>query len=265
MDDSDLKVRLDLAVDSARRAGEVTLQYFCRPELSVDRKYDGTPVTAADREAEGYLRSRIIEAFPADAILGEEMEDRPGDSGFRWILDPIDGTKSFIHGVPLYGTLVGVEYEKQCVVGVIVMPALEECVYAARGLGAWWQRQGEREPRRARVSQVDELSEATFCTTSVSEFVRAGRHDVYEQLRAGCRQARGWGDCYGYVLVATGRAEIMIEPELSLWDMAALPPILEEAGGSFTDWNGNASIYTGEGVGVNGCLRERVLEITRGR
>jgi len=265
MNEAHLKTRLDLAVDAARRAGERTLRYFCQPNLNVERKRDGTPVTAADREAEEYIRSRIVEAFPDDGILGEEMEERLGSSGFRWLLDPIDGTKSFIHGVPLYGTIVGVEYEKQCVIGVISLPALEESVYAARGMGTWWQRRGESEPRRARVSRVDTLAEATFCITSIPEFVRLGRFSAYDELRGQCRLVRGWGDCFGYVLIATGRAEVMIEPELSLWDMAALLPILEEAGGTFTDWEGNPTIYSGEGVATNGLLRDKVLAITRGK
>jgi len=265
MNDADLKARLELAVDAARRAGELTLQYFNRPDLLVERKRDGTPVTVADRQAEEYLRNRIAAAFPDDAVLGEEMPERPGTSPFRWIVDPIDGTKSFVHGVPLYGTLVGVEYDKQSVIGVVVLPALEEYVYAARGQGAWWHLRGADKPRQARVSQVDRLEEATFCITSVGEFVRAGRLSVYDELLGKCRLVRGWGDCFGYMLVATGRAEIMIEPELSLWDVAALLPILEEAGGTFTDWEGNPTIYSGEGVATNGRLREKVLAITRGK
>lgn len=265
MSQTDLKARLELALDAACRAGELTLGHFNRPDLQVERKRDGTPVTAADRQAEEYLRSRIAAGFPEDAILGEEMPDRPGTSGYRWILDPIDGTKSFVHGVPLFGTLVGVEFEQRPAIGVVVLPALEEYVYAVCGQGAWWHTRGAEKPRPARVSQVDRLDEATFCATGVNEFVRTGRFSAYDELRGKCRLVRGWGDCYGYFLIATGRAEIMIEPELSLWDMAALPPILEEAGGTFTDWEGNPTIYSGEGVATNGQLREQVLAITRGK
>ncbi|HSW45453.1 MAG TPA: histidinol-phosphatase [Phycisphaerae bacterium] len=264
MNAPDIKPRLELALDAARRAGRLTLKHFNRPGLDIEQKRDGTPVTVADRQAEEFLRKMIVEAFPDDAILGEEMPDRPGSSGFRWIIDPIDGTKSFIHGVPLFGTLVGVEFDKQSVIGVIVLPALDEYVYAAVGQGAWHQR-GWSEPRRAKVSEVDRLKDATFCTTSVSEFVIRGRDTVYDELRERCRLARGWGDCYGYVLVATGRAEIMIEPQLSLWDMAALPPILAEAGGYFGDWKGTPTIYAGDSLATNAHLREQVLAITRGK
>ncbi|HOW74043.1 MAG TPA: histidinol-phosphatase [Phycisphaerae bacterium] len=261
MNEGELKGRLELAVEAGRMAGEHTLKYFHRPDLEVERKRDGTPVTVADREAEGLLRERIASAFPRDAIVGEEMADRPGVSGYRWILDPIDGTKSFIHGVPLYGTLVGVEHERRCVIGVIVLPGLDEYVYGACGLGAWHGR-GEQSPVRARVSSVNRMSEALFCTTGVSGFVKENRYDVYEALRRRCQLTRGWGDCYGYVLVATGRAEIMIDPELSLWDMAALPAILEEAGGTFTDWQGTPTIYGKQGVATNGQLLSEVVGIT---
>ncbi len=263
--ETQIKARLEVAIEAARNAGELTLRHFNRPGLTIEQKRDGTPVTIADREAEEYLRARIIESFPADAILGEELPDRPGTSGFRWILDPIDGTKSFIHGVPFYGTLIGVELEERSVVGVVVLPALGEIVWAAQGQGAWWQQRGWDHPRRAQVSTIDTLAEATMCTTSISEFVRSGRAGAYEQLRSSCGLARGWGDCYGYVLVATGRAEIMIEPRLNLWDMAALPPILSEAGGAFTDWEGRPTIYTGEGLGTNAVIHEKVLLATRGK
>ena len=130
--------RLVLALQIAREAGKITLEYFRREDLEVERKGDDSPVTAADRRAEEHLRSRIAEAFAHDAVVGEELTDRPGNSPFRWIVDPIDGTKSFIHGVPLYGTLIGIEHEGEPVAGVIHMPALDECVYASRGNGAWY-------------------------------------------------------------------------------------------------------------------------------
>lgn len=262
MRDSDLRARLELAVSAGRNAGARTLKYFCQSGLQVDSKKDGTPVTVADREAELWLRSEIDLAFPEDGILGEEFLDRQGSSGYRWILDPIDGTKSFLQGVPLYGTLVGVEYEGQCVIGVVVLPGLDEYVFAARGHGTW-HAQGTSEPRRAHVSSVSKLADAAFCTTSVSAFEKTKRQAVYDRLRAGCRLTRGWGDCYGYVLVATGRAEIMIDPELSVWDMAPLPVILEEAGGTFTDWQGNPTIYNAEGLATNRHLFDAVLAITR--
>lgn len=220
-------------------------------------------MTIADRNAEEFLRGAIARAFPDDAILGEEFGETPGDSGFQWILDPLDGTKSFIHGVPLFGTLVGVEYDGRCVVGVCHFPVLGETAWGAIGLGAWWQQAGG-EPRPARVSAVSDLSQGMFCFTTVQGFGRIGRMDAFEAFVAAAGLARGWGDCYGHVLVATGRAEVMVDPLMNAWDCAALVPIVEEAGGSFMDWTGATNIRSGNGISVNAVLRETVLRITRG-
>ncbi|MEE8452361.1 MAG: inositol monophosphatase family protein, partial [Thermoguttaceae bacterium] len=162
----ELTDRLQLAVEAARTAGRMTLKYFRQADLAVDRKADDTPVTVADRQAEEELRRQITGRFPDDAILGEEFSDRSGTSGFRWILDPIDGTKSFIRGVPLYGTLVGLEYAGQPVLGVIVIPAIDEYIYAARGQGAWYAI-GNEPPRPARVSDCPTLEEGLFVTSEV--------------------------------------------------------------------------------------------------
>jgi histidinol phosphatase-like enzyme (inositol monophosphatase family) len=258
----DLRPRLDLAVEAARSAGLITLEYFRRDDLAIELKCDDTPVTVADRKAEQYLRQRIAEAFPEDGIFGEEFDEQPGTSGFRWILDPIDGTKSFIHGVPLYSTLIGVEYGGQSVLGVIRIPALDECVYAARGLGAWYV-QGDRSPTPARVSQHHPLSKALFVTSEVISFDRAGRRPVYDRLQSAARLTRTWGDGYGYLMVATGRADVMVDPIMALWDAAAMPPILEEAGGTFCDWHGIPTYQAGEGIATNGLLLNEVLAMLR--
>ena len=257
---SDYARRLELALEAAEEAGKITLDYFRRDDLEVQRKGDDSPVTAADREAEAHLRRRIAEAFPTDGILGEELPERQGTSGYRWILDPIDGTKSFIHGVPLYGTLVAVEHDTQSVVGVILIPALGECVYAAAGQGAWYV-SGDDSPRRAQVSECPRLAESLFLTSEVASFDRVGRRDVFDRLQAAARLTRTWGDCYGYLMVATGRAELMVDPLMKVWDAAALLPILEEAGGRFTDWQGRRSIRSGHGIATNGRLMDQVLAI----
>jgi histidinol-phosphatase len=255
--------RLALAVDAARRAGQVTLQYFRRDDLAVERKRDDSPVTIADRQAEELLRTLIAAAFPDDAILGEELPDRPGTSGYRWILDPIDGTKSFIHGVPLYGTLIGVEHEERSVLGVIRIPALDECVYAATGQGAWYMR-GDRPPSPAKVSTHQPLSKGLFVTSEVASFDRTGRRGAYDRLQASARLSRSWGDCYGYMMVATGRADVMVDPVVAVWDLAALLPIIEEAGGRFTDWQGRCTIHSGEAIATNGLIHDEVLTLLRG-
>jgi histidinol phosphatase-like enzyme (inositol monophosphatase family) len=259
---SEIQPRLDLALSAARRAGTLILEHYQSAGLTVDRKRDSSPVTIADRDAEQFLRAEIAKQFPDDAILGEEFGEAAGTSGFRWILDPVDGTKSFIHGVPLFGTLVGVEHNDRCVAGVCHFPALRETAWGGRNLGAWWCT-AEGEPRPARVSPVSDLSAALVCFTTVQGFARIGRQDAFDALTAAAGIARGWGDCYGHILVATGRAEAMVDPLMNPWDAAALVPIVEEAGGSFMDWNGVTSIRSGNGISVNGALRDSILSITR--
>ena len=237
---------LEFAVDLARGAGEITLQYFRKkPETST--KSDGSYVTIADREAERYLRQRISERFPDDGILGEEEGEVQGTSGRRWILDPIDGTFAFVHGVPFYGVLIAVEIEGEMSVGVVNIPALGEIVSAAKGEGCFLN--GET----ARVTATAELKDALLLSTS---FTRAT-----ELLQARAAVSRTWGDCYGYVLVATGRADIMLDPVMNLWDCAPLLPIMEEAGGTFTDWRGVRTADGGNAIATNGALFEEVMSV----
>ena len=262
--------RLEFARTIAEEAGRLTLDYFRSDDLAVERKGDDSPVTAADRAAESLLRRRIEASFPGDAIVGEELGERPGTSPFRWVLDPIDGTKSFITGVPLYTTLVGLLEQtpegEESVLGVIHAPALGESVYAARGGGAWYE-QGAGAATPARVSSIDTLSDAVFLTSDVRDFTAGRSTDAfgaYLALQNKARLARTWGDAYGYLLVATGRAEVMVDPVICLWDGAAVQPILEEAGGTFTDWQGKATVHCGEGIGTNRHVLDEVLAITRG-
>jgi histidinol phosphatase-like enzyme (inositol monophosphatase family) len=258
-----MAARLEVALSASREAGQLTLRYFSRGDLAVELKADDSPVTIADREAEQLLRDRIGAAFPDDAILGEEFPERAGTSGFRWIVDPIDGTKSFIHGVPLYGTLVGVEYAGRSVVGVINISALGELVYASRGNGAWYVRGGAA-PVRAQVSGNARLADSLFCSSDDTHWRGCGRQGALERLQATARLSRTWGDCYGYLLVATGRAELMVDPVMSVWDAAALQPVMEEAGGTFTNWNGDPTIHCGEGIATNGKILAEVLTLVRG-
>eukprot|EP00913_Durusdinium_trenchii_P028292 g26520.t1 len=244
------------------QAAELILRYYRVEGLDVERKADESPVTIADRGAEELLRKRITQAWPDDGILGEELGETPSQNGFRWILDPIDGTKAFVHGVGQFGTLIGLEQGHEVLLGVANFPALHEIVYAANGLGTWWQI-GASEPKRASVSSVPALSDALFCFTEVNGFHKIGRSDAFEALRTNCRVARGWGDCYGHILVATGRADVMVDPELNPWDAAPLLPIVEEAGGCFADWTGRNTIHGGNGFSSNGALKDRVLELLR--
>ena len=258
---SEISTRLDYALDLAREVSGLILGFYQAENLPVERKRDSSPVTAADRGAEERIREGLAARFPGDAILGEEFGEQGGTTGFRWILDPVDGTKSFIHGVPLFGTLIGIEHEGVCVAGVCHFPALRETAWGALGQGAWWQ-VGDGPVRPARVSAVSQLSQATACFTTVQGYARVGRFDVFESLVNQAQLMRGWGDCYGHILVATGRADLMVDPLMNPWDAAALVPIVREAGGHFIDWLGNTSIYTGNGISVNNSLKSAILGLT---
>jgi histidinol phosphatase-like enzyme (inositol monophosphatase family) len=252
--------RLEFGLDGARRASELILTHYRADHLAVERKRDSSPVTEADRGAEQLLRARILQAFPHDAVLGEEFGETPGTSGFRWILDPVDGTKSFIHGVPLFGTLIGLEHHGDPVMGICRLPALDEVVYAAAG-GPAYRQSGLQPARCARVSAVQRLADATFCFTTVQGFERIGRADLFAKMVARAGLVRGWGDCYGHLLVATGQADIMIDPLMNVWDIAALIPILEAAGGACVDWQGRRRVDGGNGISVNAALKDEVLSI----
>lgn len=259
MNSSELAQRLEFAIAVSREAAGVILGYYLNPSLVVDLKRDRSPVTAADRGAEELIRDRIATRFPKDGVFGEEFGELASQNGARWVLDPVDGTKAFIHGVPLFGTLVGLEVDGELLAGVCRLPALGEVVYGAKGLGAWWQI-GSAAPRRARVSSVERLDEAMVCTTSLSNWREAGKFKTFERVNALVRETRGWSDCYGHALVCTGRADAMLDPLLNPWDAAALVPILKEAGGEFFDWTGSETIHGGNGISTNGRLKNALLQ-----
>jgi histidinol-phosphatase len=262
----ELEARLTFANQIAKAAGRRTLKYFQTNLFDVQKKEDGSPLTIADQDAEQYLRNKIQESYPADSIVGEEFESVEGNSPYRWILDPIDGTKSFISGVPLYGTMVAVEKvaaeatTRKSVIGSVYFPGLDVGVYAAEGSGAW-AFQGEQPVVRAQVSKKSRLADSVLTTTSVDSFGAQGAGDCYRELASRVYFCRTWGDVYGYFLVATGRVEVMIDPELNIWDAAAAQPIIQEAGGKFTDWQGNERIDSGNAVGSNGLIHEAVIEM----
>lgn len=248
---------LDFAVESAQLAGAFTLGYF-NASPSVELKADRSPVTAADRGAEERLRKRIAEHYPDHGVIGEEFGETTGRAPARWILDPIDGTHSFISGVPLYSVLIGFEWQGAVLAGVIHLPALGETVYAARGLGCWWN------GRRARVSNVATLSDARLLTNTLKGHEHCGTAAAYGRLLHTCGSDRGSYDAYGYALVATGRAEVCIDPVMHLWDNAALRPVVVEAGGSFTDWSGVESHTARQIVATNGLLQAEVVNVLAG-
>ena len=253
MNKAELQQLLDFSVGLARGAGEITLRYF-KKEFETRLKGKDNFVTQADLEAEHFLRGEINTAFPEDAVIGEEGGETAGPSGRRWIIDPIDGTYSFVHGVPFYGVLLGLEVDGEPVVGVVNVPALGEIVYAAKGLGCFWN----GEP--ARVSRTASLGDALLLATDFGACSRHGFGAAAAELQRRASARRTWGDCYGYVLVATGRADVILDPVMNIWDCAALLPVVEEAGGTFTDWRGRRTITSGNSVATNGLLFQQVMD-----
>jgi len=250
-----LSTYLEFVIDTIYAAGRITLGYF-QTGIKPDIKRDNSPVTIADRLSEELIRSRIEKHFPGHSIVGEEFGvSETSESEIRWFVDPIDGTKSFIRGVPLYAVLLGLEIDGKVVAGAAYFPALDEMIAAATGLGCWWN------GRRTYVSKVDQLHQATVCFTDIANFQRAKRQEAWARIQSATHFQAGWGDAYGYLLVATGRAEIMLDPIMSVWDCGPFPPILQEAGGYFGDWKGNATIYGNEGCATSKILLPEVLRI----
>jgi histidinol-phosphatase len=237
------------AVDLARRAGEMSLRWFRRAGLQVDRKEDGTPVTAADRAVERFLRDSIIRAHPDDGIVGEEEEARPSNSGRTWILDPIDGTKAFTRGVPLYANLLGIEDRAGSAVGVINIPALGQMVWAGRGRGCYLN------GNPVHASDQRDLAGAYVSSSGYETWDEAALLAV---KRAGA-VLRTWGDGYGYLLVAIGAVDAMVDPVAERYDLAPMPVILAEAGGAFSDFHGRPGATGGSGVATNGHLHAQIL------
>ena len=246
---------LAFAIQTAIDAGQIALAHY-QTGVAVELKPDRSPVTLADRGAEQAIRQAIADRFPDHSVVGEEYGADERSSPFRWVVDPIDGTKSFVRGVPLFGTLIGLEIDGRVEVGVCHLPALDETVAAATGLGCTWN------GRTARVSETRALEDATVLFSD-SRMLGDRLGDRRQAFELATGLLRTWGDCYGYCLVATGRADVMIDPAMNPWDCAALVPILREAGGRFTDWTGAERIDGGDAVGTNGALHDAVLDLLR--
>ncbi len=248
---SDLTELLTIARRAAAIAGEVIMPFYTTG-TAVEWKADHTPVTEADREAERAIRQFLQGELPEHGILGEEFGETPGDGRHRWIIDPIDGTKSFIHHVPLFGTLIALERDGEPIIGVIACHAVGETAWASKGGGAFVN------DRPARVSATAALADATVLMTSFSGLSRY-RPTAFRRLVEQSGLLRTWGDCYGYLLVASGRADVMLDPIMNIWDVAALYPIITEAGGRLTNWEGTLAIGA-SAVATNGILHQAVLE-----
>jgi histidinol phosphatase-like enzyme (inositol monophosphatase family) len=253
-----LRPRLEVALEASWRAGKITLAYY-QTGVQVELKSDRTPVTIADRRAEEEIRNWLARYFPEDAVVGEESGATiaPGAKA-TWYIDPIDGTKAFVCGVPFYGTLLACEMHGKVVLGIAHFPALNETVWAVQNGGCYWN------GRRAHVSEIKKLEDAVLLTTDFCRMETMGYQAALDRLCGATKLQRTWGDAYGHILVATGRAEIMIDPKMAVWDNGPLLPILEEAGGRFTDWQGNATIHNDNAFSTNGHLHEAVRRILNG-
>ncbi len=245
---------MNAVAEVATLAGNVAQRYYGKsPEVRL--KEDGSPVSAADYDAERSAREWIEKNFPADGIIGEEFPPTRESAKRRWVIDPIDGTFTFLQKVPLWGTLVAVMEGESVIAGAAYFPALAETVVAAPGKGAWWN------GTRTVVSEVSELSSARLVTTDARFKRDPTRRDRWLKLQDGALAMRTWGDCYGYLLVATGRADVMVDDVMSVWDAAALLPVITEAGGAFTDWKGRTTAFGGDVIATNSLLSRAVREI----
>lgn len=242
-----LEVLMQAAHEAAQLAGTFAMQHY-RTGVAVEIKDDGSPVTLADRGAERAVRDWIHARFPQDGILGEEFGTLEGSSGRQWILDPIDGTKTFVRGVPLWGSLVAIVEDNHVLAGAACFAAVNETISAARGCGTW------NNGVRVHVSTIDTLARATVLITDDRGLGPTMNADKWNAFATGAAMYRTWGDAYGYLLVATGRAEVMTDLHANPWDIACFQPIIEEAGGVFTDLSGVATPFGGHGIATNGAL-----------
>jgi histidinol phosphatase-like enzyme (inositol monophosphatase family) len=249
--------RLEVAIAAAKAGGAVALRYF-RTRLTVDYKGDRSPVTQADRDCERRVVEVLRASFPNYGVVGEEFgEDAGGRVPVKWIIDPIDGTKNFIRGIPYFATLIGLEEEGDVTMGVIYAPAVDDLIFAQKGAGAF-DRNG-----RLQVSPVNAMRDSMIVFGGLDMFRKVGRWDGFERLVRACGRQRGFGDYFGHTFVARGQAEAMVEVDLKPWDLAAIKIVIEEAGGRFSDFEGNATIYGGDAVASNGLVHDDILRLLR--
>jgi histidinol-phosphatase len=244
---------LRVALEAVNEASKLVLDLF-EKGIPMELKEDDSPITRADREAELLLRERLCSSFPDYGFIGEEFEETLGDGGTRWVVDPIDGTQSFVHGVPLFAVVAGLETDGNARLGVVAFPALKMTVWAERGEGAF----ANGEP--IHVSGISSISEATILSGSVVTLERKGKLKGFLSLASQAWTARTWGDAYGHCMIARGKADVMLDPRVESWDTCAVSVIVEEAGGRMTDFWGRPGYAYGEAISTNGLLHDRVLE-----
>jgi histidinol-phosphatase len=249
---------LEIAIEAARAAGQLALHYFSGT-FHVERKADMSPVTEADRRAEETIVSMLRSAFPDFGFLGEEYGTQGPQDGTRWIIDPIDGTRNFVRGIPFWATLLALEESGEVTLGVIHAPATGELFYARKGQGAF------ADGKRLRVSDVDRLDQAFLVHGSLNLFHQTAHWDGFIRLVDATERQRGYGDYHAYTFIARGQAELCVEVDVKPWDLAAVKIVIDEAGGRFTDLEGNPTIYSGNALVSNGRLHDQALALLRGR
>ncbi len=236
----------------ARGAGEITLKYYNSTSLRIETKSNDTPVTQADKQAEEYLRAEIKKYFPNDSIIGEEFGEETSSNDVRWILDPLDGTKTFIHGVPFYGTLIAREEGDTVTHGCVYLPALDEMIYAERQKGCWWN------GKQCHASEVSKIEDISLVTTDHERLVKLLGRDTISNLVESVDLYRTWGDCYGHVLVATGRADLMLDAKCAIWDIAPFAVIMDEAGAHYESFAGERTIRGGDLITCSAALKPKL-------
>lgn len=229
----DVKKRFLLAEQLIKEAADIAYAHY-QKKISVDVKEDFTLVTFVDNLIENVIKKGIINKFPGDGILGEELGKKESESGYIWTIDPIDGTIAYVHGIPLFSTMIGLVYDGQILYGIINFPLLKETIYAIQGKGAFWKKSYSEYFHRCYSSSVTELKEATFSTSGINYFSHKDNLELYYKLQENTKYTRTWGDAYGHMLVATGRIHIMMDCTLSVWDIVPLKIMIEEAQGCFT-------------------------------
>lgn len=251
---------LALALELADVADSITLARYGAADLKVETKPDLTPVTEADTAVEQAIRERLAGTRPEDSVVGEEFGDS-GEGVRRWIIDPIDGTMGYVRGLPGWATLLALQDGDELSVGVVSSPALRRRWWAARGAGAYVDDGLSEAPRPVHVSSVAELADAHLCLSAATEWEEIGRLRQILELERRCWRTRGFGDFWSYMLVAEGAVEIGLDPEASLWDLAAMQVIVEEAGGRFSDLDGVRRADGGNALATNGLLHDTALAI----
>ncbi|MBK26275.1 MAG: histidinol-phosphatase [Halobacteriovorax sp.] len=255
-----LKTRLSLALDLVGDASFIILD-FAEKGFAVETKVDGSFVTKADKETERILRENILDHFPEDGLIGEEWGKQNDEAEWVWTIDPIDGTSSFINGVPLYGCMIGLLNNGKSVGGVVHFPSLNETVYAGLGMGTHHRRSNTSEFIPCKIKTAESLKKSMFSYSAPEYFSISKNDELLELLRNTCSKERMWGDCYGHILVATGRLDLMVDPYLHIWDLAPLKIIMEEAGGVHQGLDGNNSISMTSGVSTSRTLMNELLSL----